>query len=62
MPKILKEREIVTSVSKESDQEEVKEELTQLLLKTVVKRGISLLNLIVTIAIICVIIVYLHNR
>lgn len=61
MPKKIKEREIVTSVSKTSNKKEVKENLTKLLINTIVKRGIGLLDIVLLIGILCLITIVIYN-
>ena len=61
MPKKIKEREIVTSVSKTSNKKEVKENLTKLLINTIVKRGIGLLDIVLLIWILCLITIVIYN-
>ena len=61
MPKEIKEREIITSVSKTSDKQDVKENLTKLLIDTIVKKGVSILEFVVLIWILWLIIIIIYN-
>lgn len=62
MPKKLVERKIINSVSKTANTEEIKEELTQRLFSTILKKGHTTLTFIAIITIVSLIIVYLYKR